>query len=162
MRRNDGPDIVNMVEKIEIYKRAFETMTFEIDNSGQNETGGILLGILETNKVVIKETVDGGFDAISTETSFTYDCKYVEHVATRLIQLYNPPLKLVGVWHKHNSFHINPFSEDDLKLHKKIADLVNEGAVSVLFQKKDLSEYEMNVFHIDGNGQCLMVEFDIV
>lgn len=70
-----------------------------------------------------------------------------------------PPLVLVGIWHKHNSFHEHPFSEDDENMHKETCSLVKGSVASILFQYIENGKYIMNTYWVEENTISEKVEF---
>ena len=141
-----------MIEAVTYSQRAYRQMTYEIERSRELETGGVLLGWLYGEELRIVEAIDGGFRAESTKYSFAYDEQYVLHLMERLMSLYTPPLQLVGLWHKHNSFHERPFSHADMDLHKQMYEIAGGQAVSCLFQKRADTSYEMGTYRLERDG----------
>ena len=147
-----------MKKSIAFMQRAYKQMLYEIEHSQEKETGGFLLGHISEKQITVCEAVDGGVNVISNEYSFSYDEQYVEHVSKRLMALYTPPLEIVGVWHKHNSYHELPFSDADMEIHKQMYDISKEAAISCLFQKLDDSSFEMDVYQLLPEGKYEEVE----
>ena len=134
-------------------------MTNEVDYSDMKETGGILLGYLHRNRICVLEAVDGGPQKVASKSSFCFDHEYVQYVSTKISNLYNPPLVLVGMWHKHNSFHEHPFSEDDENMHKEMYLLANGSVTSILFQHTQNGKYIMNAYWVGESCKAEKVDF---
>lgn len=134
--------------------RAQAVIEQELNRFPDTETGGLLLGYSEPeNGISILEATDSGYqNTVHTVGSFQYDTAYEEHLCNLLSLLYQPPLQLVGVWHKHNSAHLNsglPFSFADEKIHSQL--LENSfPCISILFEKistnKSSIHYNARIF----------------
>ena len=148
-----------MKRKILLSTRAYKVMTNEVGYSDIEETGGVLLGYLHKNKIYVIEAIDGGPQKVASKSSFCFDREYVQHVSNKISNLYNPPLVLVGIWHKHNSFHEHPFSEDDENMHKETCSLVKGSVASILFQYIENGKYIMNTYWVEENTISEKVEF---
>ena len=136
-------------------------MEQELSRFPDTETGGLLLGYSEPESgISILEATDSGYqNTIHTPGSFQYDTTYEEHLCNLLSLLYQPPLQLVGVWHKHNSAHPNdslPFSSADEKIHRQLMENFYP-CISVLFEKtskgKDSIHYDTRIFLLSPNGK---------
>lgn len=144
-----------------ISRRAQAVIEIELAHFPDTETGGLLLGRASPeNDISILEATDSGYqNTIHTPGSFQYDAAYEEHLCCFLSQLYQPPLQLIGVWHKHNSAHSNdslPFSSADEKIHRQLMEN-SYPCVSVLFEKtskgKDSIHYDTRIFLLSPNGK---------
>lgn len=141
-------------------KRAHLVIKNELSRFPDTETGGLLLGYSEAGSDIhILEATDSGYQNVIHEMScFQYDTAYEAHLCHILSQLYQPPLQLVGVWHKHNSVHSDhdiPFSSADEKMHRQL--MQNDGpCISLLFEKSSGQSkkirYKASVFLLCSNG----------
>lgn len=138
-------------------------MENELSRFPATETGGLLLGYSELESgISILDATDSGYqNTIHTVGSFQYDVAYEEHLCNLLSQLYHPPLRLVGVWHKHNSVHPDvsfPFSLADEKIHSQLMEN-SCPCVSILFEKVNSSEtnihYNTRIFLLSQDGKHL-------
>ncbi len=131
-----------------IGRRALRAMQCEIGRFPDQETGGVLLGYALDDELRIVEAVDGGYTDVRRESGrFMYNADYVEHVSNILSALYNPPLELVGVWHKHNHALPPVFSQEDEEMHRRLLSLVRHDVCSILFQKQENGlEYAMRTY----------------
>ncbi len=139
---------------VEISARAMQEMKCELSSWPDVETGGVLLGYNTGRKTIIIEATDPGYrNVIREKGKFAYDNDYVEYVATRISHLYDPPLRLVGVWHKHNHSFDPIFSEEDNSIHNRICDITKSECCSILFQKNTQNDnmYIMRVCIIQSN-----------
>lgn len=112
------------------------------------ETGGVLLGYCSEDCIYVKESIGGGKKAIREPAFFQFDYAYVEKACANICAKYNPPLTLVGVWHKHNHDLDPAFSKADYDMHKKLSDQYKD-VISVLFQKGHNNEYKVQI--LDSN-----------
>ena len=144
-----------------ISKRAQAVIEAELSRFPDTETGGLLLGYSEPGAdVLILEATDSGYrDVIHEIGCFQYDIAYEEHLCSLLSQLYQPSLQLVGVWHKHNSVHVDniiPFSSADENMHRQL--LENDcPCISILFEKSNAHNedvcYKASIFLLSINGK---------
>lgn len=85
---------------IYIYKDALEKIEIEVKASGNNETGGILLGFyFEDNDFLITHALDAGPKAVKTPIFFRKDYKYSLSIQKRYFKKYS--VDYIGEWHKH-------------------------------------------------------------
>ena len=144
-----------------ISKRAQAIIENDLGRFPDTETGGLLLGYSESeNDLFILEATDSGYqNTVHTIGSFQYDNAYQEHLCNLLSQLYQPPLTLVGVWHKHNSAHSGddfPFSYADEMIHNQLMES-HHSCVSILFEKTSESRnnihYNTRIFLLSPHGK---------
>lgn len=143
-----------------ISRRARAVIESELGRFPDTETGGLLLGYSDPERGIrILEATDSGYrDVIHEAGSFQYDFAYEEHVCSILCGLYQPPLQLVGVWHKHNSVHSDntiPFSGADEDMHRQLME--NDcPCISILFEKcsapDETVRYKAGVFLLSVGG----------
>lgn len=132
--------------------RARAVMEQELARFPHLETGGLLLGRpLPGQGVAVVEATDPGYEnTIREPACFGYDPAYQEHLCQVLSGLYDPPLELVGVWHKHNRRGTRPFSLADERMHRQLME--NGGpCLSVLFEKEG-PLYGVRVFALNPAG----------
>lgn len=111
-------------------------MRNELARFPDTETGGLLLGYVQEQHIQVLEATDAGYrDAVHEADCFAYDAAYEEHLCHVLSSLYDPPLELAGVWHKHNSVSEIPFSNADEAIHRQLLEEQNDG-LSILFEKE--------------------------
>ncbi len=145
--------------------RSLALIQYELSLFPDLETGGILLGHIDKSIINVIEAIDGGFDnAVRKTGSFQYDSKYVEHVANHVRILYNPPLELVGVWHKHNHSLDPGLSFSDESIGREMRRITNQDCISVLFQKHGSfgEEYLVKVFQINSKFNHVLIEQDSI
>lgn len=144
-----------------ISKRAQAVIETDLGRFPDTETGGLLLGYSESeNGLFVLEATDSGYqNTVHTVGSFQYDNAYEEHLCNFLSQLYQPPLTLVGVWHKHNSAHSGnelPFSHADELIHRQLMES-HHSCISILFEKTNESgndiHYNARVFLLSSHGK---------
>lgn len=146
--------------KVIIASRAKKTMKNEIGRFPMLETGGLLLGYSDpvTSYIQVLEATDSGYqNTVHEENVFEYDVAYVEHMCDILGGLYDPPLEIVGVWHKHNNACVTHFSRADEDMHQQLLALLPHPCLSILFEKKATSEeaddeYNVLVFKLNESG----------
>ncbi|MDO4169425.1 MAG: hypothetical protein Q4D45_05925 [Lachnospiraceae bacterium] len=145
-----------------ISNRAFSLMMTDISRYPNVEAGGLILGIKEDNIYYVIEAIEAGDDASRSAGTLLCDEKNMIHMISTLVNIYDPQIDVIGVWHKHNNCNNPPFSDTDMELHKKIQGWINSDVISILFQKIDDSEYKMKVFFIDKQGSIIEKDFLIM
>lgn len=118
------------------------------------ETGGLLLGYADAVHIAVLEATDGGYqDTIHEPGCFAYDAAYEEHLCSVLSELYDPPLQLVGLWHKHNAAGIPHFSRADEDMHRQLIENTAHPCLSLLFEKESDDCYEAHVFLLTAENE---------
>ena len=148
-----------------ISRRAQTVIEIELGRFPDTETGGLLLGYSDPESgVTVLEATDSGYQNVIHEIGcFQYDIVYEEHLCNFLCQLYQPPLQLIGVWHKHNSVHPDnaiPFSASDENMHRQL--MKNDcSCISILFEKSSGNtadvRYKASVFLLSANGEHINI-----
>lgn len=111
--------------------RAYAAVLAETTEKVTTETGGLFLGAVRDGTWYIIETIDPGPKAIFQVAYFEYDRKYTQHLINKVANLYDQPLTLIGLWHRHpGSF--DRFSSTDNGTNAKYAAMRREGALSAL------------------------------
>lgn len=112
-------------------RRAWTALMSEVFKEVLTETGGILLGYRRGSEWVVVESIDPGPDSIFEVAYFEYDQPYVTHQVNRVRNYYDPPLDLLGLWHRHpGSF--DKFSGTDDETNRSYASMGPVGAISGL------------------------------
>jgi proteasome lid subunit RPN8/RPN11 len=93
--------------------RAHKSILAETLALGDCETGGILLGHFVNSVWYVIECIDAGLTTVNTSVSFHYDERYVNHQVKKIGRLYNHPLTILGIWHRHPG-SMDTFSSTDL------------------------------------------------
>lgn len=123
-----------------------------------NETGGILLGqrIGETWHVI--EAIDPGPGSKFTPHTFEYDTKYVNHLSRKVASLYETPLQLVGLWHRHPG-SLDVFSGTDDITNRRYAEQMGGSAISCIVNLDPLFRLTAYSVPLDLSYQKLHVDF---
>jgi len=117
--------------KVAFTQRAYTAMLSEVLKKTPVETGGILLGYRDASEWTVVESLDPGPHSIHQLSYFEYDQAYVTHQVNRVRNYYEPPLDLLGLWHRHpGSFDIFSGTDDGTNL--SFARMSPEGAISGL------------------------------
>lgn len=118
-------------ERVIFSSRAHAAIIAETHEQHPNETGGILLGHHSPGCWYVIEAIDPGPAARFSPTTFEYDTAYVTHLSRKLAGLYERPLSLIGLWHRHpGSF--DRFSAEDDETNRRYAEQSTAGAISCL------------------------------
>ena len=134
--------------------RAKAAMQNELARFPEQETGGLLLGYADAAHIEVLEATDGGYqNTVHEPDCFAYDVAYEEHLCGILSELYDPPLQLVGLWHKHNAIGIPHFSRADEAMHRQLLEGAAHPCLSLLFEKEQGSCYDVHVFLLSAENE---------
>lgn len=137
------------MQEVFFSNRAYIAILKETQVHISTETGGILLGRVDGDKWYIVESLDPGPKSVFLTTYFEYDHKYLEHLISKINYLYEKPLRIMGLWHRHpGSFNV--FSTTDDGTNYKFAQLNKEGAISALINIEP--ETMLTVYHVTGKN----------
>jgi hypothetical protein len=123
-----------------------------------NETGGILLGQRIENHWHVIEAIDPGPGSKFTPHTFEYDTEYVNHLSKKVASLYNAPLKLVGLWHRHPG-SLDVFSGTDDITNRRYAEQMDGSAISCIVNLDPLFRLTAYSVPLDLSYQKLHVDF---
>ena len=98
--------------RIVISDRAYTSIIAEALSRDPDETGGILLGIIDKDTWYVVEATDPGLSTFHNRVHHEMDEKYHNHVYPVISRLYEKDLCLLGLWHRHPGT-LNTFSGDD-------------------------------------------------
>lgn len=135
--------------------RAYIAILKETQVHISTETGGIFLGRVDGNKWYILESLDPGPKSVFLTTYFEYDHKYLEHLISKTNYLYEKPLRILGLWHRHPGA-FNVFSSTDDGTNYKFAQLNKEGAISALINLEP--ETTLTVYHVESERKNVVYE----
>ncbi len=127
-------DICNgVVVSDRAYKQILCQTLAVCDESAVNgvETGGILIGHIVNGLWYIVESIDQGLKTINKRDLFSYDNDYANHVIKYLSKIYEYPLTILGIWHRHPG-SLDRFSTTDEGTMRKNADNSRMGIISML------------------------------
>ena len=128
-------------------QRAWTSILSETLYKVRTETGGILLGYRDGNDWLVVESIDPGPNSTFQVAFFEYDQAYVNHLANRIVRLYEQPLEVIGLWHRHpGSF--DRFSDTDDGTNAAYAQLSPWGSISGLINIDPVPR--LTLFHVDG------------
>jgi len=138
--------------------RAYKSILAETLSLGDCETGGIFLGHFINRVWYVIECVDAGLTTVNTSVSFHYDEKYVNHQVKKIGRLYNHPLTILGIWHRHPG-SMDTFSSTDLH---SIGIHVSRFRVGVLSMLVNVDPKLRMTFYYCGKEHTLMkVPYDV-
>jgi hypothetical protein len=133
----------------------FIAMVRELEEAADMETGGILLGTAAGGLWRVIEHIDPGYRGVlRSPGGFEYDREYVTHLANVRNRVYDPPLALLGLWHRHpGSFDV--FSPTDQATNEVFARSSPEGALSLILNLDP--GLRISAFHVSQGGKCRRV-----
>ncbi len=135
-------------ERVIFSSRAHAAIVAETHAQHPNETGGILLGHYSQGRWHVIEAIDPGPAARFTPTTFEYDTTYVTHLARKMAGVYEEPLSLIGLWHRHpGSF--DRFSAEDDVTNRRYAEQSPDGAISCLVNLDP--HFRITAYHVPAD-----------
>lgn len=145
--------------RVHFTPRAWTSVLSETLTEVRTETGGILLGRRRGNDWVVVESIDPGPNSVFQMAYFEYDQPYVTHLANRIARLYEEPLEVIGLWHRHpGSF--DRFSGTDDGTNASYAQLSPLGALSGLINIDP--DPRLTLFHVSAPLTYARVPFDVL
>jgi len=146
-----------MPQQVIFSERAYTAILSETLSKITTETGGILLGHFNNNKWYIVESIDPGPKSVFSTVYFEYDETYVNHLANKINVLYNNPLKIMGLWHRHPG-SMDVFSSTDNGTHEKYANINPFGVISMLVNIDPV--FRLSIYYVSRNAGRLSVSRD--
>lgn len=144
--------------KIIFSERAFTAILAETTEKIRTETGGLFLGAVEDDSWYVIEAIDPGPGSVFETAYFEYDQRYTEHLINKVANLYDAPLALIGLWHRHpGSF--DKFSSTDDGTNRKYARMRKEGAVSALVNVDPF--FRLTAYHVEQPCRYSRIEYAI-
>lgn len=135
-------------EQVVFSRRAHAAIDAETHQQHPNETGGILLGHHCAGRWLVIEAIDPGPGSHFSPTTFEYDTAYVNHLACKVAAVYERPLSLIGLWHRHpGSF--DRFSGQDDQTNRRYAEQSPAGAISCLVNLDPT--FRITAYHVPGD-----------
>lgn len=152
VRRQNGANL--MLPHASFSARAKTAIQNELARFPDDETGGLLLGYADAEHIAVLEATDGGYEnTIHEPDCFAYDPAYEKHLCGILSELFDPPLQLVGLWHKHNQSGRSHFSRADEDMHRQLLESAAYPCISLLFEKEGRDCYDAHVFLLRAENE---------
>ena len=143
---------------IVLSERAYKSILAETFTHGNRETGGILLGHFVNKIWYIIEVIDPGLITVNNSTYFEFDIEYVNHRMRTINRLYNYPLTILGVWHRHPG-SMDTFSTTDISsIHTHVSESQN-GILSMLVNVDP--ELRMTFYYCSKECTLMKVPYDV-
>lgn len=138
--------------------RAYISVLAETTEKIKTETGGLFLGTMQDDTWYILESIDPGPNSIFEVAYFEYDQKYTQHLINKIANLYDKPLALIGLWHRHpGSF--DQFSNTDDGTNTKYANMRKEGAISALVNIDPV--FRITMYQVDKPCRYRKISYDV-
>lgn len=134
-------------KKIVISDRAYTSIIAEALSRDPNETGGILLGIVDKDIWYVVEATDPGLSTFHNPVHHEMDEKYHNHIYPVISRLYEKDLCLLGLWHRHPGT-LNTFSGDDNRTNASYSDAIENGTLSFLLNF--VPNGQLTCYYFDG------------
>lgn len=135
--------------KIVISDRAYTSIVAEALSRDPDETGGILLGIIDKNTWYVVEATDPGLSTFHNRVHHEMDDKYHNHVYPVISRLYEKDLCLLGLWHRHPGM-LNKFSNDDNRTNASYSEAIGKGTLSFLLNF--VPNAQITCYYLDSMG----------
>lgn len=130
------------IREVHYTKQALEMFQSEIEMFEGLETGGVLLGHIEDDVLIIDKASNGGPNAVHEEFYFRADPNYVDMFIDMKIANSDGKLRYLGEWHTHPQ--INPTPSDlDLNSLYEIAESSGDFCVLLIIGAID---FQLNLF----------------
>jgi len=134
-------------------ERAYKSIVAETLTFGDSETGGILLGHFVNKIWYVIEAIDPGMSTVNTRSNFRYDEDYVNHQIKKVSRLYNYPLAILGIWHRHPG-SLDTFSATDLT---SISGHLSRSTIGLLSMLVNVDPaLRMTFYYCNKNMQTIM------
>jgi len=144
--------------KVVFSDKAYRAILAETAEKVATETGGIFLGCFEDDVCYVVETIDPGPKSTFQVAFFEYDQPYTQHLINKVARLYQHPMTLVGLWHRHPGSY-DVFSSTDEGTNHRYAQLSTWGAVSVLVNIDPT--LRISAYHVDRINGYKRVAHDV-
>ena len=125
--------------------RAYAAVLAETTEKIKTETGGLLLGKFQDDEWYVIEAIDPGPKSVFQVAYFEYDQQYTQHLINKIANLYDVPLSLIGLWHRHPG-SLDQFSSTDDGTNSKYANMRPEGAISGLVNIDPV--FRLTMYHV--------------
>lgn len=135
--------------KIVISDRAYTSIIAEALSRDPDETGGILLGIIDKDIWYVVEATDPGLSTFHNRVHHEMDEKYHNHVYPVVSRLYEKDLCLLGLWHRHPGT-LNTFSGDDNRTNTSYSEAIGNGTLSFLLNF--VPDAQLTCYYLDDKG----------
>lgn len=131
-----------MVRNIRIKKNCLSTIEDQLEKFGIVETGGVLLGQVIGDEIVIEKISGPGPNAIHDDIYFRADSNYIDMIIDTEYSNSDGKCRYLGEWHTHPQFSPLP-SEVDLESLSEIAEDSEEFALLIIVGAVDFSRDEL-------------------
>lgn len=135
--------------EIVISDRAYTSIIAEALSRDPDETGGILLGIIDKDTWYVVEATDPGLSTFHNRVHHEMDEKYHNHVYPVISRLYENDLCLLGLWHRHPGT-LNTFSGDDNRTNTSYSEAIGNGTLSFLLNF--IPNAQLTCYYLDDKG----------
>ena len=135
--------------KIIISDRAYISIIAEALSRDPDETGGILLGIIDNDIWYVVEATDPGLSTFHSYGHHEMDEKYLNHIYPVHSRLYEKDLVLEGLWHRHPRT-LNTFSGDDNRTNTSYSEAIGNGTLSFLLNF--VPDAQLTCYYLDDKG----------
>lgn len=144
--------------KVVFSDRAYASVLAETTEKIKTETGGLFLGTVQDDIWYVIEAIDPGPKSIFEVAYFEYDQEYTQHLINKVANLYDKPLSLIGLWHRHPG-SMDFFSSTDDGTNAQYAAMRGEGAISALVNIDP--KFRLTVYHVDSPCRYRKIPYEV-
>lgn len=116
---------MQQISRVQYSEQALKMFQSEIDKLGALETGGVLIGYIKDDLIMIEKASNGGPNAIHEEFYFRADPHYIDMFIDMEIANSSGEIRYIGEWHTHPQVEPEP-SDLDLNSLCEIAESAND------------------------------------
>lgn len=138
--------------------RAYAAILAETTEKIETETGGLFLGLAIKDTFYVIETIDPGPNSVFQIAYFEYDQKYTQHLINKVANLYQFPLQLIGLWHRHPGSY-DVFSSTDDTTNMKYAAMRKIGAISALVNIDPI--FRLTMYHVESPCRYTKIKYEV-
>lgn len=145
-------------KKIVLSDMAYAKVVSETFSYGENETGGVFIGLICNGIWYVLDMIDAGLVKQTTHTSsyFVYDEEYVNHRIEKEKAVYRHVPSCIGFYHRHPG-SMDTFSLPDEKTMKEHCDMSRHGLVSMLVNIDP--DFRMSFYYASKQDELFRVEY---
>lgn len=139
--------------------RAYRAIIAETAEFSPAETGGVMIGNLDSGIWYVVDCLDPGFSTVNNYAYFNYQMEYVNHLFKKTGRLYENPLTIEGIWHRHPG-KMDYFSSTDYDSIRKL--VMNDSTFGMVFMLVTVApEFEMTFYYVDKQLRMFKVPFAV-
>lgn len=155
-----GQQMHTKCSEVILSKKAFAKIVSDTFSYENDETGGVLIGLICNGKWFVTDVIDAGLNGstVHTPTYFVYDEKYINHRMEKERLIYKYPRYALGIFHRHPG-HLDTFSLPDENTMKDHCLISQHGILSMLVNMDP--EFRMTFYYASKEDELFQVKYHI-